>query len=131
MSKHRHRASAEAGSNALTTAQTPQPIPEKTMETNPQDTPKQAETPQPSVAEGSAPTAKQLAAMEEENAARLQKLVAQQQQPPEAPPMALSEAAKGHDALHEAFRQHNEKAKMRKEYVPPPRTERQMTALQE
>lgn len=78
-------------------------------------------------------TAKQMAAAEEANQARLLKLAQQQEEaavPKEPAPMITDVVSQGYDALHEQFRRHNEMNKP-KEYVPPPRTERQMTALEE
>lgn len=76
------------------------------------------------------PTAKEMAAAEEANSVRLQKLAAQQEAPPAPAPVNIVEvAARGYDALQEAFAKHN--AKKPPEYVPPPRTARQMSALEE
>jgi hypothetical protein len=129
--KHRPRLSLKGEQNALTTEPT-QPAQveisvhtqEKSMEAsqekNTQEAPVATEL-----------TAKQMAAAEEANAVRSQKLVEQQQAPPPAPAVPIADvAARGYDALHEAFRRHNENSKP-KEYVPPPRTPRQMAALEE
>jgi hypothetical protein len=76
-------------------------------------------------------TAKQMAEAEEQNAARMQRLIAMQQESPAAEPVKIAEvASRGYDALHEQFRRHNEMSKP-KPYVPPPRTQRQMDALRE
>ncbi len=92
------------------------------------------QTPLPSQAlppEPTGPTAKQLAAVEEQNQLRALKLIEQQNQPPAPPPVDIREvAARGYDALQEQFKRHAEASK-KKEYVPPPRTARQMEALQE
>jgi hypothetical protein len=77
-------------------------------------------------------TSKQLAAAEEENAVRARKLIElQNAQGTEAEPVSvIGLAAQGREALLEGLRQHAERSKP-KEYVPPPRTERQMSALEE
>jgi histidinol dehydrogenase len=76
-------------------------------------------------------TAKQMAEQEELNAARMQKMIAAQQDSPASEPVKIAEvASRGYDALHEQFRRHNEMSKP-KPYVPPPRTQRQMDALRE
>lgn len=84
----------------------------------------------PKVAE---PTAKALALAEEENMARRvahAKAEEQKLQPTEEPLSILNLAAQGHDVLHAAILKHRDQPK-KHEYTPPPRTERQMTALQE
>lgn len=87
---------------------------------------KTAEAPQEAIG----PTAKQMAEMEELNQARAVKLAAQQNKRPEEPQVNVIEvASRGYDALQEAFAKHN--AKKPPEYTPPPRTERQMSALEE
>lgn len=78
------------------------------------------------------PTAKEMAAAEEVNAARNKARIEREQVlaegKPEGPTL-IEVAAQGMDALHQAIQlRSQEKAP---EYVPPPRTERQMTALQE
>jgi len=101
------------------------PIQEKTMEAVQEKT-------QPEAPEQSGPTAKQMAEMEELNQVRALKIAQQQAEasiPKEDVPL-VDIAARGYDALHEAFRKHNEQNKP-KEYVPPARTPRQMQALQE
>lgn len=126
--KSHHRASREAEPNVLTTAPSVQPIMEKTM---PEQQDQMETSPEPSQ-EQSGPTAKEMAAAEEQNQARALKIAEQAAQPPPEPVVPLVDvAARGYDALHEAFRKHNENAAKRKEYVPPPRTERQMSALEE
>ena len=88
------------------------------------------ETEQQPEPEQTGPTAKQMAAAEEINAARQAALTAQrQQEPAPEPPTLIEVAAQGMDALHEALRQNANRPVP--EYVPPPRTERQMTALEE
>jgi hypothetical protein len=130
MSKHHrhHNASHGAEQNAPTTELTVQPPQEKTMPENTQD---QMEASPEASQEATGPTAKQMAAAEEANQTRVLKLAAQADAPPpqEAVPLA-DVAARGYDALHEAFRRHNENNKP-KEYVPPPRTARQMSVLEE
>jgi hypothetical protein len=80
--------------------------------------------------EQSGPTAKEMAAAEEQNALRAKRLAEQQQAPPAEDPVNIVEvASRGYDALQEAFAKHN--AKKPPEYVPPPRTARQMSALEE
>lgn len=78
-------------------------------------------------------TAKQMAAAEEANTVRAKALSERANEEPEKPAVAISEvAARGYDALNEQFRLHNERTKAaHREYVPPPRTERQMSALEE
>ena len=90
------------------------------------------ETNEPEVMEQSGPTAKQMAEMEALNAERARRQIEiANAQADKAEPVPIADiAARGYDALHEAFRRHNENNKP-KEYVPPPRTERQMSALQE
>lgn len=79
------------------------------------------------------PTAKEMAAAEEQNALRQKALSEQLQRQmeaaakPEEPPM-VSIAAEGIDALHAAIQARSNIPK--EEYVPPPRTERQMTQLE-
>lgn len=130
MSKHKHHASQRGDPNAPTTAptepSTPPATQEKTMEASQDQT-----TVLPPEQIGL--TTKQMAAAEEINAARSIALAQQQEKPAEEiPTTTLADAAKGYDALHEAFRQHNEKTKAaHKEYTPPPRTARQMSALEE
>jgi len=78
-------------------------------------------------------TAKQMAAAEEVNSVRARQLVEQQQlaaEPKPEEPNILGLAAQGMDVLHDAIRKHSN-LPSHPEYVPPPRTERQMTALQE
>jgi hypothetical protein len=95
------------------------------MEASQETIPEQAPEP-------TGPTAKEMAAAEEANLARQKKLIEQQQEDAQPKPFVpvADVAARGYDALHEAFRLHNERNQP-KEYVPPPRTERQMSALQE
>lgn len=80
------------------------------------------------------PTAKQMAEEEAINAERARKLIElrnNEKAQADAPEVTLIEvASRGYDALHEAFARHNETSKP-KEYVPPPRTPRQMSVLQE
>lgn len=88
------------------------------------------EKPPEAQAEQSGATAKQMAAAEEQNQVRRLALANQAEAPPEPEATSIMEvASRGYDALQEAFAKHN--AKKPKEYVPPPRTERQMSALQE
>lgn len=80
--------------------------------------------------EVNAVTAKQMAEEEATNAQRARDLVALHNAEPAAPDVTLIEvAARGYDALNEAYAKHN--AVKPKEYVPPPRTPRQMANLQE
>lgn len=126
--KNRHRASHEAEPNGLTTVQTAQPIQEKTMEATQEVS---QEVPAATLEVASGPTAKEMAAAEELNQVRSLKLAELAAAPPPSEPVPIADvAARGYDALHEAFRKHNENNKP-KEYVPPPRTDRQMAALQE
>lgn len=132
--KNRPRLSLKGDPNALTTApaeqapaETSAPIQEKTMEAA---TEKSAEP----VAEQTGPTAKQMAEAEEANAARVvaQKHAEEQRaaKASEEPVTIIGLAAQGRDVLLDALRKHAaETTKI--EYVPPPRTERQMSALEE
>lgn len=80
--------------------------------------------------EPAGPTAKQMAEMEELNAARAKAISdAAQREPAPEPPTLIEVAAQGMDALHEALRQHGNRPVP--EYVPPPRTSRQMEVLNE
>lgn len=80
------------------------------------------------------PTAKEMAAIEEANAKRAQDIIKRQQAllaaeaEQNAQPTLIEAAAGGIDALHEAMRKASEVQVPA--YVPPPRTERQMTSLQ-
>jgi hypothetical protein len=132
MSKNKYRrASTEGASNAVTTEPTPQPTQEKQMEAQTQDTQTPPATPPQSEPEAQTQTAKQMALAEEENAARLVKQAQMQNgEVVESVPVSAV-AAQGYDALQEQFRRHAEHAAKKKEYTPPPRTEKQMTALQE
>lgn len=79
-------------------------------------------------------TAKQMAAAEEVNAARLKGLMDAEQKAAEEgayePMSILGLAAQGREALLEGLRQHAERTAV-KEYIPPPRTARQMSQLEE
>lgn len=89
--------------------------------------------PEAAPAEPASPTAKQMAEAEEINAARLRKLAeqnARMAEPKEEPPALIGLAAQGMDVLHDAIRAHSNQP-THPDYVPPPRTARQMTALQE
>lgn len=79
------------------------------------------------------PTAKQMALAEEQNQLRERALMDQREraaQPKEEEPNILGLAAQGMDVLHEAIRKHSNQP-THPDYVPPARTPRQMTALQE
>jgi hypothetical protein len=84
-------------------------------------------------AEPNEPTAKALAQAEETNAARLLALARKQNEEAEAakqePVNIIGLAAQGREALLEGLRQHAEKSKP-VEYIPPPRTPRQMAQLE-
>lgn len=101
---------------------------------------KQATTQAPAPKNAPAPgpktelTAKAIAAAEEQNAARL---VAQKQAEEaraaaqaEEPVSIIGLAAQGREVLLDHLRQHAQRAK-KPEYVPPPRTDRQMSQLEE
>jgi len=79
------------------------------------------------------PTAKAMAAAEEQNAARLAALSRKQQELAEEaerePVSIIGLAAQGREALLDGLRQHSERAKP-VEYIPPPRTARQMAQLE-
>lgn len=90
-----------------------------------------AEAPEEKSKETQGPTAKQMAAAEEINSARA-KLLSERANQDTVEPVPLADvAARGYEALHEAFRKHNEMMANKKEYVPPPRTDRQMSLLEE
>jgi hypothetical protein len=80
------------------------------------------------------PTAKEMAAVEELNSARIKAQVARDQEAAEAkaqePVSIIGLAAQGREVLLDQLRQHAERTKP-KEYVPPPRTARQMSQLEE
>jgi len=84
------------------------------------------------VQEPTGPTAKEMAAAEEANAARAAAIIRRQQEQVqrdmEERPTLIGVAAQGMDALHEAIRAANAAPVV--EYVPPPRTERQMAQLE-
>jgi hypothetical protein len=129
MGKNKHRASRAAELSALITAPTSPPpqeaLQEKTMEASQEKAP-EMEAP----AEQSGPTAKEMAKAEEVNQLRMRALAEQADKPPAEPDVNVIEvAARGYDALQEAFAKHN--AKKPPEYIPPPRTARQMSALEE
>src|SRR5712664_1604006 len=129
--KNRPRLSLKGDPNAPTTALTEpapavpnEPIQEKTMEAEQQKS-------QVEALEQSAPTAKAMAEAEEANAVRLRQLSERQQQDPAEEPMSvLGLAAQGREALLDGLRRHAEQANP-EPYVPPPRTARQMSALEE
>ena len=79
------------------------------------------------------PTAKALAQAEEANSARLVALARRQHEEAEAakqePVSIIGLAAQGREALLEGLRQHAEHSKP-PEYIPPPRTARQMAQLE-
>lgn len=102
------------------------------MEATQQNIEAAAETNQPSAAETTGLTAKQLALAEEENQRRLIANAAKQNEEVVISQVPLADvAARGYDALQESFRKHNEAVAAKKEYVPPPRTPNQMSRLQE
>ena len=78
------------------------------------------------------PTAKEMAAAEEQNAARLKALTEQAQRAAETGVVEeiplVSVAAQGMDALHAAIQARSNRPA--EPYIPPPRTARQMTQLQ-
>ena len=78
------------------------------------------------------PTAKEMAAAEEQNAARRKALIERQQRMAEAGVVddvpLVSVAAQGMDALHPAIQARSNIPV--EPYIPPPRTERQMTQLE-
>lgn len=155
MSKRTRAARSQAAAlNVPTTERIAQPpaepnahIPEKTMEASQENTeptpttetpslsPVEAVTEKPALetSEPAGPTAKALAEAEEANASRLimqakrNSDLAEQAKEPEL--SIIEVASKGRDALHDAMRRHQEKAKP-VAYVPPPRTERQMSSLE-
>lgn len=131
--KNRPRLSLKGEANALTTEPTQRPPVEINADLSKERSMEASQETMPAApAETTGPTAKQMAAAEEANALRMKRLAEQQQQEPEPASTPISDvAARGYDALHEAFRQHNEKTARKKEYVPPPRTEKQMANLNE
>jgi hypothetical protein len=130
--KNKHRLSLKGTLNVPTT----EPIALPVAEPNAHSQEKTMEAVQDKSPEASAeligPTAKQLAAAEEENAVRARKLIELQneQGASQEPVSVIGLAAQGREALLEGLRQHAARSKP-KEYVPPPRTERQMSALEE
>lgn len=104
---------------------------EKPMEAPPEVTATVTADPAPQEAPELTMTAKQMAAAEEENSRRALEISKQQNQPPppESPPL-VELLDKGIDAIDEAMRAHNMRAQL-PNYVPPPRTDRQMTQLEE
>lgn len=138
--KNRPLLSLRGEVNVLTTepiAQPPAepnaPIPEKIMEASMEKNDSPAATTAEASAEPTGPTAKEMAAAEEQNLARVKAIIERQQAEAEAravePISIIGLAAQGMDALHDAIRQHNEQSAV-KEYIPPPRTERQMSQLE-
>lgn len=85
------------------------------------------------IQEQTGPTAKEMAAAEEANAARVKAIIDKQQQEAEAAKTEqisiIGLAAQGREALLEGLRQHQMRSKP-PEYIPPPRTERQMSQLE-
>lgn len=85
------------------------------------------------LADPNAPTAKALAEAEEQNIARALALSRKNQAEAEAmghePVSIIGLAAQGREALLEGLRQHAEHSKPA-EYIPPPRTARQMSQLE-
>jgi hypothetical protein len=135
--KNRPRLSLKGAPSAPTTEPTVpavavpnSPTQEKTMEVVQEKSPEV--TPEPS-AEVNEPTAKALAQAEEENSARLVALARKQHEEAAAakqePVTVIGLAAQGRDALVEGLRQHAERSKP-VEYIPPPRTARQMAQLE-
>lgn len=85
------------------------------------------------IIEDKGPTAKQMAEAEEANVLRQKLLIEQRQREAEGKPpeqTIIGLAAQGMDVLHDAIRAHSNQPS-HPEYIPPPRTERQMTALEE
>jgi len=79
------------------------------------------------------PTAREMAKAEEENQARIRAIASlreEQAKPKPEEPNILGLAAQGMDVLHDAIRAHSSQP-THPDYVPPPRTPRQMTALEE
>jgi hypothetical protein len=80
-------------------------------------------------------TAKEMAAAEEQNAARAKAIIDRQQaqltaaQEADERPTLIGLAAQGMDALHDAIRANSQTPVA--DYIPPPRTERQMTQLEQ
>lgn len=140
--KNRANASARGELNVPTTeliAQPPAepnaPQPETTMEATQEPNVPSAEPPIAEVTEQpSEPTAKEMAAAEEANAARAAEIIKRQQDQlsaqaeTDARPTLIEAAAGGMDALHAAIQANSNRPVA--DYVPPPRTERQMTQLQ-
>lgn len=135
--QQRPRLSLKGVPNAPTTAAPVQPVAEpnsptqeKTMEAVQEKTQEVSVEPSTPPTE---PTARALAAAEEENSARLAALVRKQQEEAEAsstePMNILGLAAKGREHLLDGLRQHAQRAKPA-EYIPPPRTPRQMAQLE-
>lgn len=106
----------------------PQAIPEL----SPQPTPDQTEVSKPVEDSVAGPTAKEMAAAEELNGQRARQLSEHFQKNAEPPPeqSIIGLAAQGMDVLHDAIRAHSNQP-THPDYVPPPRTARQMEALKE
>lgn len=100
---------------------------EASQETTPQEI--QEKTP-PEVME---PTAKEMAAAEELNSLRIKQAAESEalkaERANDEPISIIGLAAKGHNELHDAIRSQRDKPKPT--YIPPARTERQMSQLQE
>ncbi len=94
-----------------------------------------AAQPEEKIEQPSGPTAKEMAAAEEANLARAKAIIDRQQELAAAQaiedsrPTLIEVAAQGMDALHAAIKAASDA--QRPEYIPPPRTERQMTQLEE
>lgn len=94
----------------------------------------QPEAPAPTEVQ-TGPTAKEMAAAEEANLARAKAIIDRQQEQAAAQagedtrPTLIGLAAQGMDALHDAIRAASEVNP--EPYIPPPRTERQMTQLEQ
>lgn len=141
--KNRPLLSLKGDRNALAMEPTQQaqvetsvPIQEKNMEASQEKTtevPPEAKVEAP--AEVTEPTAKSMAAAEEANQARRLQLIQEQEKSLSQSEMAavpIAEvASRGFEALQEARRRHLELTANKPVYVPPPRTERQMSRLEE
>jgi hypothetical protein len=112
------------------------PILEQIMEaTKEQNEPSTAQPIEALTVQPSEPTAKEMAAAEEANAARAAGIIRRQQEQlsaqveADARPTVIEAAAGGIDALHAAIMANSQRPVP--EYVPPPRTTRQMTQLEQ
>lgn len=126
---HKQRLSLKGGPNVPTTEPTAQPpvemkkpMQENKMEANPNQAAPSAEK--------TGPTDKERAALEEQQSASAHAAAKAADEHSEEPLKIVNLAGKGYDELHDAMRKAAE-ANRKKEYVPPPMTERQLSLREE